>query len=238
MFKQKKYISLLFSTIILFSAHSLAKKSQIHTQQTSLPPSQILQKLKEGNKRFYSGKTKKHLPLLTLAKRSSIEGQFPKAVILACMDSRSIPEIVFDQTISDIFTLRVAGNVVNKDMLASLEYATKHAGSKVIVVMGHTQCGAVQAACRGGTTGNLISLMNQINPAVEMVRERSPDKKLDCSDEKTITKIAIQNVHNMMINLRKGSPVIRELIAQGKVKLVGALHDLKTGRVTFFERQD
>lgn len=247
MFRIKKYTGLLLSTALLFSVHSFAKKSQsrsfvkkpqasMHT--TSLHPDAVLQKLKDGNKRFYSGKTKKHLPLLTLAKRSSIEGQSPQAVILACMDSRSIPEIVFDQTIADIFTLRVAGNVVDTDILASLEYATKHVGSKVIVIMGHTQCGAVEAACKGGATGNLVSLIHQINPAVEIVKKSSPDKKLDCADESTITQIAMQNVLNMVAKVEKESPVIRELIVQGKVKIVGALHNLKTGVVTFFEKQD
>jgi carbonic anhydrase len=149
------------------------------------------------------------------------------------MDSRSIPEIVFDQTVADIFTLRIAGNVVNQDILASLEYATKHSGAKVIVIMGHTQCGAIEAVCKGGLKGNLESLARAIQPAVAMLQKQSPNKQLDCNDEVMIKNIAMQNVRNMMTRVIKGSTVIKELISQGSVKLIGALHDLNSGVVTF-----
>lgn len=202
-------------------------------QQQNMSPKQVLQDLIDGNKRFYTNKPLKRKSLMIKSQQASEWGQFPKAVILACMDSRSIPELTFDQTIADIFTLRVAGNVVNQEILASLEYATKHSGAKVIVVMGHTQCGAIKAVCAGGLSDNLVSLERAIEPAVATIRKEN--EQFNCSDSETITAIAWQNVRNMMQAVLKGSPVIKELVAQGSVKLVGALHDLESGVVTFEE---
>lgn len=204
-------------------------------QQKSMTPDQVLQDLMNGNKRFYSNTLLRRQSLVVKSQKAGEWGQFPKAVILACMDSRSIPEIVFDQTIADIFTLRVAGNVVNDDMLASLEYATKHSGAKVIVIMGHTQCGAIKAACAREMVGNLKYLDHTIELAIATVQKQSSNKRLDCSDSTVINEIAMQNVRNMMRRVMKGSPVIKELISQGSVKMVGALHDLETGVVTFEE---
>jgi carbonic anhydrase len=202
-------------------------------QQSMLTPESVLQDLMEGNKRFCSGHKKHRASLAQLSHQASQQGQFPKAVILACMDSRSIPELVFDQSIADIFTLRVAGNVVSDDMVASIEYATKFVGAKLIVIMGHTKCGAIKAACSGAATGHIKALVANIKPAVAEVKEQNTDKQLDCADDATIKKIAIHNVHNMKARLIKDSAVVRDLIAQGSVKLVGALHDLDTGVVTF-----
>ncbi len=204
-------------------------------EQKNITPDQVIQDLIEGNKRFYSNTPLKRRSLIAKAQIASEGGQFPKAVILACMDSRSIPEIIFDQTIADIFTLRVAGNVVNEDMLASLEYATKHSGAKVIVIMGHTWCGAIEAVCAGKVSDNLVALAYAINPAVAMVQEQNPDEPLDCSDDMVIKNIAMQNVRNMIIRVIEGSKVIKELVDQDKIKIVGALHDLESGVVTFQE---
>jgi len=226
--------SLLLSLSLLsgsfFSIQGLILDEQ---QRNMLTPDKVLQDLMEGNKRFCSGNKKHRASLVQLSQQASQQGQFPKAVILACMDSRSIPELVFDQSIADIFTLRVAGNVVNDDMVASIEYATKIVGAKLIVIMGHTKCGAIKAACSGGATGNIKALVANIKPAVAEVKEQSADTQLDCADDATIKKIAIQNVRNMKARLTKDSAVVRELIANGSVKLVGALHDLDTGVVTF-----
>lgn len=198
-----------------------------------MTPDQVLQDLIDGNKRFYSNAAIERYSPVALSKKASEQGQFPKAVILACMDSRSIPEIVFDQSVGDIFTLRIAGNVVNDEMIASLEYATKHSGSKLIVIMGHTQCGAIQAACKEVTVGYLQALVHAIEPAVAMVKEQSPEQELDCDDATTINNIAWQNVRNMRARVIQKSATIRELLSQGKIKIVGALHNLETGVVTF-----
>ena len=168
-----------------------------------------------------------------LSQQASKQGQFPKAVILACMDSRSVPEIIFDQSIADIFTLRVAGNVINDEMLASFEYATKHAGAKLIVIMGHTQCGAIQAVCEGGLSGNLESLAHAIEPAVDMIKKQTSDEPIDCRNTNTTTIIAMQNVRNMKSRIVDESKVIKKLISEGEIKIVGALHNLETGVVTF-----
>jgi carbonic anhydrase len=202
--------------------------------QKMMTPDQALQDLINGNKRFYSHiKARRHSPL-TLSQKASEYGQFPKAVILACMDSRSIPELVFDQSIADIFTLRVAGNIVNDAMIDSLEYATKHSGAKLIVIMGHTQCGAIKAVCDNVSNEYLEALIHAIEPAVTMIKVQSPNKQLDCSDDAVIKEIALQNVRNMKELVIKKSPVIRTLLAQGSIKMVGALHNLESGVVTFF----
>ena len=171
--------------------------------------------------------------MFTLSKIAKNQGQFPKAVVLACMDSRSVPEIIFDQSIADIFTLRVAGNIVNNDMLASLEYATKYSGSKLIVIMGHTHCSAIKAVCEGNLIGNLQSLACAIDPAVKTVKKQNQDKQLDCNDNNTTKDITLQNVRNMISRVIKGSDIIQALLTKGTIKIVGALHDLESGIVTF-----
>lgn len=219
----------------LFSSSLYSKKYLFLTEkkQSKFTPDQVLQDLINGNRRFYLSKKIKRPSLVALSKKAHKHGQFPKAVILACMDSRSVPEIIFDQSIADIFTLRVAGNVINDEMLASFEYATKHAGSKLIVIMGHTQCGAIQAVCKGGLKGNLESLARAIEPAVEMIKKEIPDMEFDCGDTAITSDIALQNVRNMKAKVIHRSKVIRKLLSSGEIKIVGALHDLETGVVTF-----
>jgi carbonic anhydrase len=228
-------LGLLIAGIAVFASSFYFKKPHIFNkeQQKDMSPNQVLQDLIDGNKRFYSNTPLKRESLVAKSQKASVHGQFPKAVILACMDSRSIPEITFDQTIGDLFTLRVAGNVVNKDMLASLEFATKHSGSKVIVVMGHTQCGAIKAVCEGNLSGNLESLAHAIEPAIAIIQKQNPGQQLDCTNDLITKNIALQNVRNMIALVIKGSPVIRELISQGSIKIIGALHDLSSGVVTF-----
>lgn len=202
-------------------------------QLKMITPDQVLQNLIEGNKRFYSNAMLKKESLVALSRKASKEGPFPKAVILACMDSRSIPELVFDQSIADIFTLRVAGNLVNDEMRASMEFATKYVGSKLIVIMGHTQCRALQAACEGNVADTLSSLVNAFEPAIRAVKKQQPDKELDCDNEEIMTTVAIQNVRNMLGKVINESNIIQALLADGIIKIVGALHDLKSGVVTF-----
>ncbi len=202
-------------------------------QQRMMTPDQVLQDLIDGNKRFYSNNKKQRPSSLTLSKKAKNQGQFPKAVVLACMDSRSVPEIIFDQEIADIFTLRVAGNITNDDMIESLEYATKYAGSKLIVIMGHTYCNAIRVVCEGNLSGNFQSLAHAIDPAVETIKKQNPGKQLDCNDDNTTKDIAMQNVRNMISRVIKGSDIIQTLLTKGTIKIVGALHDLESGVVTF-----
>jgi carbonic anhydrase len=222
----------LFSILILtgcvLEKHDLFDKKN----QQKMSPGQVLQDLIAGNKRSCSNVRLKRGSLQAKGAQASRVGQSPKAVILACMDSRSIPEIVFDQSIADIFTLRVAGNVVNKDMLASMEYATKHVGTRLIVIMGHTHCGAIKAACKDVQGGNLAYVLDAIQPAVKAKKYKSKQYSL-CDDTSVITEIASQNVANMMQVVLQESTIIRDMIARKEIAMVGAIHDLESGIVTF-----
>ncbi len=191
-----------------------------------------LQLLKEGNARFVAG-TDLNRNLLKQAKLTSQKGQYPFAIVLSCMDSRGSPELIFNQGIGDIFSVRLAGNVLDLDQLGGLEYATQVVGSHLIVVMGHTHCGAVAGACSGVELGSLTQLLHKIDPAVEAVKKNM--KSENCQDKALIDQIAKQNVLNVIEEIRKQSPIIQSLIDSGEVKVVGAMHDLKTGKVTFFE---
>jgi len=156
-------------------------------------------------------------------------------VILSCMDSRGPPEILFDQPVGNLFVMRVAGNIINNDILAGMQYATEYIGSKVIVVMGHTHCGAVTAACSyKNYHGYMRSLLEKIVPAVRTVLAK--DKKNNCKDPRVIDQISRQNVLDQMADILKQSSVVRNLVAQHKVLLVGAMHNIKTGKVTFFDK--
>lgn len=204
-------------------------------EQKKLTPDVVLQDLIEGNKRFVSHASTRSESLLFMSRKASEQGQFPKAVVLACMDSRSVPEMVFDQSIADIFTLRIAGNIVSDEVLASMEYGTKHAGAKLIVVMGHTQCGAVKAACQAVDKEGLKPLIDTIEPAVAMVKKQKNINDIDCNDAATTEAITIQNVRNMKVRVLEGNPVVKQLIANGDIKIVGALHNIATGVVAFLD---
>jgi carbonic anhydrase len=187
--------------------------------------------LKQGNKRYVSGKMKKR-DLLAQVKQTS-KGQFPFAAIVCCLDSRTPPEIVFDQGIGDIFVARVAGNFVNDDILGSLEFATKLAGAKLIVIMGHTECGAVKGACDEAQLGLLTATLANINPAVNAVQgDYSPRTS---KNNKFVQAVIEKNVQLTMQKLRDRSVVLREMIDKGEIGLVGAMYDLSNGKVTFYE---
>ncbi len=197
---------------------------QTRESQAAMTPAAALERLKEGNRRFVSGTMK---PRNWSAKVvATASGQFPFAAVLGCMDSRAPIEIVFDQGIGDVFGVRVAGNVVNDDELGSLEYAVK-VGTKLIVVLGHTGCGAVKGAIDGVQLGNLTGLLAKIQPAVAAA---------NCSnskDETCVTKVAEQNVRTAMKEIAAKSPYLKEYIDKGKIGLVGGLYDVSTGKVTF-----
>jgi carbonic anhydrase len=191
-----------------------------------MTPDRALNRLKAGNARFVSNTMKQRDWSAKVMATAS--GQYPFAVILACMDSRTPIEIVFDQGVGDVFAVRVAGNVVNDDELGSLEYAA-HVGTKLIVVLGHTGCGAVKGAIDDVKLGNLTGLLAKIRPAVEAASCSSS------KDDACVTKVAAKNVLQSMKEIREKSPYLKKYLDEGIVNLVGAMYDLSTGKVTFLE---
>ncbi len=235
-------LSLCFLTgfVLFSSSFVLATEPDQPSQYTmtkekleNMTPHQALKHLIEGNHRFLTNNIINR-NILAQKKFTSKHGQYPAALVLSCMDSRGVPEVVFDQAVGDIFTVRLAGNVIDKDQLGGMEFATKIVGTKLIVVMGHTQCGAVIGACSNVKLGNLTQLLNKIKPAVEDVKSKQKNK-ISCDDAKTIDKIAKQNVLNSIKQIKNTSPVVRDLLKNNKIMIVGAMHHLDTGKVDFFD---
>ena len=199
--------------------------------QAAITPAKALEMLKQGNERFVSGKAIER-DYLAQVKQTS-KGQFPFAAVVSCLDSRIPPAIVFDRGIGDLFVARVAGNFVNDDILGSLEFATKLAGAKLIVVMGHTECGAVKGACDAAQLGLLTTTLANINPAVKAVQgDYTPRSSQNAKFVQAVTEM---NVQLTMQTLRERSVVLREMIDNGDIGLVGAMYDVSTGKVTFNE---
>jgi carbonic anhydrase len=198
-------------------------------QQQAMTPDQALSRLAEGNKRFVAG-TSFHRDF-TAQRNATATGQYPFAVVLSCIDSRSAPEIVFDQGIGDLFVPRIAGNYAQADILGSMEFATKVAGARLIVVMGHTECGAVKGACDNVEFGNLTTVIKAIRPAVDDVKDISTDRT--SKNHQFVAEVTEMNVRRTVAKIRSDSAIIHELEASGQVKVLGAIHDLATGRVTF-----
>ncbi|AKS41204.1 carbonic anhydrase family protein [Wenzhouxiangella marina] len=198
--------------------------------QSALTPDEALQLLIDGNARFVAGESIERD--LIEQQRETAGGQYPFAVVLSCLDSRSAPEVVFDQGVGDIFVGRVAGNVVDTNLLGSFEFATAAAGSKLIVVMGHTACGAVMGACDGVEVGNLTALLDEIEPAIDAVSTPVGTDRSSANAE-FVNRVAETNVRMQVNELLRRSDVIRGLVEQGQVKVVGAIHDLATGEVRF-----
>lgn len=198
--------------------------------EKAITPEQALIRLREGNARFATGKMLKR-DLLAQVKATR-DHQSPFAVIVGCIDSRVSPEFVFDQGIGDIFSARVAGNFVNTDIIGSLEFATKLRGSKLIVVLGHTECGAIKGACDNAQLGNLTHTLSKIMPAVHAVTNVNGERS---SKNKTfVQQVADANIRLNLEALSHRSLVLRTLVEQKQLKIVGAMYDLGTGRVKFF----
>jgi len=235
----KDFARFLFIAVILVAFTQLTnanstpnvEKLMNKDSQLNTTPAQALEILEQGNLRFVDSKMMQRNHLET-ANDTSMHGQHPFAIVLSCIDSRSIPETIFDQGIGDIFTARVAGNVVSSNIIASMEYATMVAGAKLIVVMGHTQCGAVHAACQGAAPGHINALVAQIKPAVVSVEKKL--NRHDYSDPTLFNAIVKQNVINQINIILKDSPILRKMDDDHKIKIVGAIHNLKTGQVEFF----
>ncbi len=201
-------------------------KTQTKEIQENLTPKCAHDILVEGNKRFAQN-LKAQRDLQNQVFETS-KGQFPFAVILSCIDSRAPAELVFDQGIGDIFSVRVAGNIVNEDILGSMEYACKVAGSKILVVMGHTKCGAVTAACNHVELGNITTLLNKIKPAVDVVNTM-PEEMTD----DVIEEVAQLNVELSITRIKQESTILAEMEEQGEIEIVGAMYDVSTGLVEF-----
>jgi carbonic anhydrase len=199
--------------------------------QSSLTPQAALQILKEGNDRFVNN-LKANRNLLQQVNETSA-GQFPFATILSCIDSRTSAELIFDQGLGDVFSIRIAGNILNEDILGSMEFATKVVGTKVLIVLGHTKCGAIVGACNHVEMGNLTTLLNKIQPAI--FNEKTTKTDRDGSNAGFVKNVTEINVHLTIERVRRESPIIAELEEQGQIKIVGGLYDVETGVVTFYE---
>lgn len=198
--------------------------------QSSLTPEMAIQILKEGNERFVNN-LKANRNLLQQVNETST-GQFPFATILSCIDSRTSAELIFDQGLGDIFSIRIAGNIANEDILGSMEFATKVSGTKAIVVLGHTKCGAIVGACNHVELGNLTTLLKKVQPAID--KETLTVENRTGSNVSFVNNVTKLNVDLTLERIRKESPIINELETQGTIKLIGALYDVETGEVSWY----
>jgi len=198
-------------------------------QRDRLTPDDILALMKKGNKRFYTGKREDHNFLAQ--QRASAKGQYPAAVLLTCIDSRAPAETILDLRIGDIFNSRVAGNVENPDILGSMEFACKLSGAKVVLVMGHTGCGAIKGAIDNAELGNLTGLLAKIKPAVAAATYTGERTSKNYA---FVDAVARKNVEITIANIRKDSPVLAEMESNGAIKMAGAMYNLETGVVDFF----
>ncbi len=198
--------------------------------QSAITPSMALNLLNEGNKRFLNN-LKINRNLLQQANETS-DGQNPFAIILSCIDSRTSAELIFDQGLGDIFSVRIAGNIINEDILGSMEFACKVAGSKIIVVLGHTKCGAVKGACDHIEMGNLTALLNKIRPAVD--DETLTKENRNSNNSVFVENVSTINVKRTVKSIMQRSTILKEMIESGQIGIVGGTHDISTGEVTFY----
>ncbi len=199
--------------------------------QTSMTPEMAIAILKEGNERFV-GNLKFNRNLLQQVNETR-DGQWPFAVVLSCIDSRTSAELVFDQGLGDIFSVRIAGNIVNEDILGSMEFACKVAGSKFIVVLGHTKCGAVKGACDHVELGNLTSLLAKLQPAISCETQTTLNR--DSSNAVFVENVAKINVEEAVGEIQAKSPILKEMIDKGEIGICGAMYNVETGLVEFYE---
>lgn len=204
-----------------------------HTKETqaTTTPQMALDYLRDGNHRFVNN-LKSNRNLLQQVNETR-DGQFPVAVILSCIDSRTSAELIFDQGLGDVFSVRVAGNIVNEDILGSMEFACKLAGSRLIVVLGHSKCGAIKGACDNVQMGNLSTLLNKIQPAVYY--ERTTTENRDSGNADFVQNVAKIQIKRSVESIIEQSVILREMIEKGEVGLIGAMYDVETGEVEFLE---
>jgi len=207
-------------------------KTLTKEMQAAITPAMALDLLKEGNKRFVNN-LKVNRNLLQQANETSDDGQHPFAVILSCIDSRTSVELIFDQGLGDVFSVRIAGNIINEDILGSMEFGCFVAGSKIIVVLGHTKCGAVKGACDHVEMGNLTALLSKIQPAV--YDEKTVTENRNSDNSEFVEKVAAINVKRTVQVIIERSPILKDMIESGEIEIIGGNHDLTTGEVTFYD---
>jgi carbonic anhydrase len=220
--------------LLTFSGCSTAKPERrdlaaLKREQAEATPEQVLDWLQRGNVRFVSGKPQNRDMLHD--QRVTAAGQYPRAVILSCIDSRAPAEFIFDTGIGDLFNARIAGNIADADLVGSIEFACKVSGAKLVVVMGHTSCGAIKGACDRVELGNLTGLLKKIQPALEAVHDipGEPNSK----NKEFVEAVAETNVINSMMTIRALSPILSTMETEGKIKIVGCIYELETGWVRF-----
>ena len=206
-------------------------KTLTKEMQAAITPIMALELLKTGNKRFIDN-IKVNRNLLQQANETS-EGQHPFAVILSCIDSRTSAELIFDQGLGDVFSVRIAGNIINEDILGSMEFGCKVAGAKIIVVLGHTKCGAVKGACDHVEMGNLTALLSKIQPAV--FDEKTEMENRNSSNDDFVEKVSAINVKRTVEAIMQRSPILKEMIEKGECGIIGGNHNISTGEVKFYD---
>ena len=208
---------------------------RVHTKETQshLTPRMALDILKEGNSRFIKNlKAQRDLLGQVNATR---DGQWPFATVLSCIDRRTSAELIFDQGLGDIFSVRIAGNIVNTDILGSMEFACKVAGSKLIVVLGHTKCGAVKGACDHVEMGNLTELLSKLQPAVYSESETTNVDKRNSKNAKFVENVSTINVKRSVKNIIERSFILEQMVENGEIGVIGAMYDIETGKVDFYD---
>lgn len=205
-------------------------KTLTKEMQNAITPNMALELLKEGNKRFINN-LKINRNLLQQANETS-DGQHPFAVILSCIDSRTSVELIFDQGLGDVFSIRIAGNIINEDILGSMEFGCKVAGAKIIVVLGHSQCGAIKGACDHVEMGNLTTLLNKIQPAV--YAENTITENRNASNPTFVEQVTTINIKRTVHAIMERSPILKDLILSGTIGIVGGNHNIATGEVDFY----
>ena len=231
----------LFSAFLISCTNEVANEDQMKGNknmikdvvnsktQSALTPDSVLEDLMKGNQRYVKNELLSRDLSTQIQKTSS--GQFPKAIVLSCVDSRVPVEYVFDQGIGDIFVARVAGNFVNEDILGSMEFATKVSGSKLVLVLGHESCGAVISAIDDVKMGNITPMLTKIKPAVNMSKDFEGEKSTKNSEY--VAHVCENNVMNTISEIRKMSPILKEMEEKGEIKIVGAVYSLSTGKVEY-----
>lgn len=207
--------------------------TQTAESQSQMTPEKALELLKEGNQRFLRGAPRERK--LNQQVIETAYGQYPFASIIGCIDSRVPTSLIFDQGIGSLFSARVAGNIVNDDILGSLEFACKLAGAKLVVVLGHTSCGAVKGACDQAELGNLTALLSKINPAILAVTEPENPEERTSKNAAFVDAVALENVRLTVQNVRTYSNVLRSMEKEGAIKIIGAMYDIASGEVTFLD---
>jgi len=231
--KLKNTLFVLFIAFLLQANQLFAQNAVTQTKesQAKMTPQSALQMLKDGNKRFHEGKMLHYdfgEQVITTSK-----GQYPYAIVLSCIDSRTSTEIIFDQGIGDVFNARVAGNIVDEDILGSMEYSCKVAGAKLILVIGHSHCGAVKGACDNVKLGNLTALLTKIKPAVDAVKTE-PKEDRSSKNHEFVEHVSAANVLNTIKDIKSKSSILKEMSDKGEIMIVGAMYELDSGEVTFY----